>query len=1081
MKKFALRSVSLLLCAVIMLSGAVCAFAKEDRETYTGKLLMAVNTDYDLLDSDDGFYSFDLSKMMNKSGNNKAEEKTASGKSAPDVIDDIEIASPGEYEAYLKAHRNEPQALIHNEYNVGDTKKINIGYKDNDGNSTITVKCIYIGKDCTVWTKVFDDGSLYDTEEDAKETAEYFDSVHKAEEEVFGKNLIDTDGDGKFAIISYDVDDNENVGGYVTYRDLANTFGFVDKVFAPSMARKGNHMDCVYIHGLPTESTLVHEYQHYLFGCNEYFGKTNFDYFSSYESFVNEGFSECAEVIFSENKFSLYSPMQRAGEISLIRWKFDYNCYEISGAFCNYLRNRYAILTSDKSEDFAGKGFYLEYHSKRNKQNQLKSMEVFGDILYPADKYPELKSSEARAKQLLIDFWKAVLLREETGIHGFNGEDIVQGSYIEEELPAEAETLGAGMAKFYVTDYGKKADAVISSKSDNIYFEALDVGEICEITFDYNYVGAPEPERELFIFDDGYVSFPFAFRSGYNLAGWSENKDAKEADYTCLDTIEAVGDTVYYAVWKEWPVVEEGTEYGGDLLPEPISDGYAYFTPEETAYYTVIMKYWDVSVYEEDGYNRFEPCYEGYEYNREESEATYHLTGGEKYAINIFDYTRDPGSGNSFIFSIVRETGSFKLTFVTDGESFINPYEGKTEYYLPRSDGSFDKAFTGWSLKKDAETPDYQAGELLKLTEDTTLYAVYEPNTVITGDGEYKTGEDDNYITFSPESSGTYSITSSKGGMVWILDENHKLLGALSGSGEGVFAAGHKYYIDYYNSKSITVKKVSGKTETELKIVDREGNELYTDKGKAFYTVPDIELEDNYKGELSEFWGPAGETYESGDTVFVLNEAELATVMFMNYCHAGETWAVAGSEEEHITAFNKKDNRRYFFFDANEKGLYKIKAKGGLAYYEELPDSEDNILWNNTDDGCYVYIKNANKDIVIMLDPGVTEFTIEKIEGDKTVTFSAEGAANVPDPIVADGLAYIPGTVPEKDNEVFYGWLYTYTFRGEECSDLIAPDSIFLVCEDTVLTAEFTRLTLLERILNWILEHIFTPLLELLS
>ena len=1078
MKRFALRSVSLLLCAVIMLSGAVCAFAKEERETYTGKVLMAVNTDANYLFCDNGCYSFDLSNL-NKSVKGQTEEKNASGKSAPDVIDDIEIASPDEYEAYLKAHKNEPQALIHNEYKAGDTKKINISYKDNNGNSRITVKCICIGRDCTVWTQVFDDGSLYDTEEAAKEAADFYDSVHKAEEEVFGKNLIDTDGDGKFAIISYDIDHEENLGGYVIFRDLANTFGFIDKVFAPSDALIGNHMDCVYMHGLHNESTLVHEYQHYLFGCNEYFGKTNFDYISGAESFVNEGFSRCAEVIFADYNLWIGSAMERAGDISLIDWEFDYDCYTISGAFCNYLRNRYAILTNDKSEDFAGKDFYLEYHSRRNLMNQLNSMEIFGDLLYPADKYPELKSSEARAKQLLIDFWKAVLLREETGIHGFNGEDIVRGSYIEEELPAETETLGAGMAKFYVTDYGKKADAVIKSKSDNIYFEALDVEGICEITFDYNYEGAPEPERVFLLTDD--ETFPLEFRDGYNLIGWSENKDAKEADYTPYETIKAVNDTVYYAVWKEWPVVEEETEYGRDLFPETGYVYNAFFTPEETAYYSVIMRYCNVSVYEEDGYNRFEPCYEGYDYKGGKSEATYHLTGGKKYSISIYNYARSLDSDASFRFSIVRETGSFKLTFVTDGESFINPYEGKTEYYLPWAGGDFDKAFTGWSLKKDAETPDYKAGELLKLTEDTTLYAVYKPNTVITGDGEYKTGEDDYYIIFNPESSGTYSITCSESGTVWIKDENHKNIGEFSGSGEGVFAAGHKYYFEPDNIASFTVKKVSGKTETELKIVDRDGNELYTDKGKAFYTVPDIEPEDNYEGEFIEFWGPRGGAYESGDTVFVLNEAELTPEIFLNYCHAGETWVIAGSEGAYITAFNKKDNRRYFFFDADKKGLYRVKAKGGLAYYEELPDSEDNILWNNTDDGCYVYMKNVDEKIIIMLDPGVTEFTIEKIEGDKTVTFSADGASNVPDSIVTGGLAYIPGTVPDKDNEMFYGWLYTYTFRGEECNELIAPDSIFLVCEDTVLTAEFTRLTLLERILNWILEHIFTPLLELLS
>ena len=1084
MKKPIIRSVSVLLSALIVISCAATGFASGTGK-YTGKILMAVNTDYLLSDMSEGWYSFDVSGSTGKKAAGKP-GSSADCSGCGDVIDNVVAATPEEYERYIKTHGDEQQAVMSSEYHVGDTKKIYASYTDNDDNSFINIRCIYIGDACTVWTQVLSDGSLYDSEEDAKETAAHFDSVYKAEQAVFGKNTIGTDGDGKFAIISYNINYEAGVAGYVDYGDLVNKFGFIGRVLVGSDIFS-NHMDCVYMHGLPANSTLVHEYQHYLFGCNGYYGKTNYNYISGYEPFVNEGFSECAEIIFSENRLSIYGAMRCADEISLTRWVFNSYCYEISGAFCNYLRNRYAVLTNDTSGDFAGKGFYLEYHSRRTRETQIKSTEIFGDILYPADAYPELKTSADRAKQLIIDFWKAVLLREETGIYGFNGEDVIGGFFCEEKLPVYTEILMPGMAKFYEIDSGRTADAVVASSSENIYFEAFESVEGSgtaangNYTFDYNYENSPEPFTVTV--SPGYkLHFPDPYdydseiellplRPEYNFAGWAESSSAVKPDYQPYEAIDAPDCSVFYAVWNKRPVIEAETSYTTALFSGSY-DRLVSFTPAETGYYTVVSDTSGCVYSSEPEPGRLDEVYAGSSH-----EIVYYLTGGAEYYIRIWSsYGFDPDYEPSF--TINKPYRGYSLTFVTDNEAEYvpDPYFGKTEYILPRLyipyESYLDNQFVGWSLTEGAATPDYDAGDTLTLTEDTVLYAVHRPNPVLTGDCGFDVEYGKSMFTFIPPSDGTYEITT-EGDSVFVYDENGKNLGwlpELSGeqNNKGAFAGGHKYYIRALSDVvHFEIRRVSDEINTELVLADYNGNEVYRGSGKPYYTIPDKEPEDDYNGIFTEWEG----YYKAGDTVFVLNSRRL----FPNYswvrCEPGNTYGIED------TAFNKADNRRYFNLVVYEKGVYKITAKGGLAYYEQLPDSRDNLLFRNTDEGCFLF---TGKSVTVMLDPDVTEFTIEEITDLKTLTFSAEGASGVPAPVRACGFAVIPDVSPEKEGMRFGGWLYTYTFRGEEYSVLYDdPGERFFLPEDSTLTAIFTESSVssfFERLIEWIVTYIIDPI-----
>lgn len=473
----------------------------------------------------------------------------------------------------------------------------------------------------------------------------------------------------------------------------------------------------------------------------------------------------------------------------------------------------------------------------------------------------------------------------------------------------------------------------------------------------------------------------------------------------------------------------------------------------------------------ERGSDYIEPAYA--EDTEEYTEMIFSLTAGKEYRVKLYDVNPK--------LLIDKCADGFTLTFAPDDnfEEKIKPYVGKTEYILPEpcliEEKTFDIGFTGWSFNKDAKEPDRKAGEKIKLTSDAVLYAVYKPYTVITGDVIYTAEHEFDTIVFIPEKGGTYNV-KFEGENLLIFDENKKLLSdsfdecrerALA------FAEGHKYYLCLRSlGGSVSIKRITDKINTKFTLLDSEYNELYSDTGKAFYTVPDVKCRD-YSCPYN-FWfdDSAYEAYETGDTIYVLDEVNLIPILSGDYLEPGKTYTARDA------AFNVNDNRLFFFLDAEEKGVYRIKAKGGAAYYDSIYSQEGYYSdvsvpsYINTDEGCYIYVNDIFEEYIIMLDPDVTEFTIEKTDGPRTVTFSAEGAENVPEPIVSNGLAYIPGTVPKKKNHEFYAWEYTYTFRGEEITELVMPDSVFFAFEDTVLTAKFEFITAFENTLLSLLDRI---------
>ncbi len=1104
MKKIFVRAVSVILSVSIILSCAVFALAAGD-EKYTGKILMAVNTDYNYFTAKDGSYSVSSSGARQESNTSQAVEQPDIIPAANDVFGKINVASPAEYREYLRTHKDEPQAIISNDYKVGDTLdiiaimssgifdiqtgEINAEIDDEEllNKIYITIKCIYTDDDCTVWAQVRDDGTLCNTEAQARKAAEFYDSFHKEEEQVFGPNLIDTDGDGKFALIGYDYAENcSNVGGYFFSEDLTNEYGFVGNVFAP-VSLFSNNMDCVYFNSrcLGDRKTLVHEYQHYLFECNQFYGKTNFDYVPFEESYVTEGFSRCAEVIFGGYTVDDFNYAATLGDdISLAKWNSAsgtnlYYCYELGGAFFNYLRNRYAILTGDKSEDFAGKGLFLDFHSRRTFLTQFCSMEIFGEMLYPDDEYPGLKTKEAKARQLIIDFWKAVILNEDSGIYGFNGENIVYLSryyFVDDHLPKSKATLRPGMADICYIDSGKTAEVKIKDKTDNIYIEAIDSGYT--VTFDYNNPDDPYSETEYFFSSDEMtVDYCYWRRFGYYFSGWSEDKNADSPDYKPGDNLLIEKDMVLYGVWKEAPEVTAGRDYTPDDFENSTS---FMFIPEETGNYTftktnprISTGYHWLGLLDKDC-DGFSNIYSFYNEETGEVEETFSLIQGERYQILINDNSD---------FRIEKESVSYTLTFIADGEEY-DSFSGRTKYSFYASEYYLDGfTFCGWSADSSSENPEYIPGNYydIELSQDTVLYAIYKPCEVINGESTVNIerdydGQQTNYY-FIPESDGTYEFefTTREGENDWgyfgVFDEDGRYVGDIfSGTETGAFAGGLKYIIaPGTNIESFKIKKISDKTDTELSLID--GNKVYySDSGKPAYIIPENKPEEGYKG-VFDSW----RDYKAGDTVPVLRGKKVLESWFDKpYIYNEGTYNID------YAGYNKTDKRYYVLIPSYRENLFKITAKDGSVYFDPSVSGDWRVCFRETE-GCLLICPlddEYGNDVPVIFSKETTGFTVEIIDNPVTVTYSAEGATNIPEPEIIYGIGYITLEEPQKRNMEFIGWKLDYDYGdGTTFSTIYSPGDKIFADEDITLTALFARPSLIEKITSWF-ESLKTKLKE---
>ena len=332
---------------------------------------------------------------------------------------------------------------------------INSGKRERD----LDMVCLYVGTHCTVWGTTSDEKAVRLGSEQAAQIGVYFDKKFPTMEATFGGNFVDADGDGKVAIMCYDIDKNYKAdltfsgpytAGFFDMKDMArpgiNKDGekaayISSSEYKMSDAYPFNSMDCIRIdtypgmsdkYGAPMEniekcySTLFHEFQHMLnfsstlLHCED---KSTLEYHPM-DDFLNEAFSMAAEHLIcgsdsTASRIRRFNGSDYKPGSSLTTWTGSLNNYANSYLFGQYLRTRWKQGEHAKDKEL-GSDFYQKVYNacvdlvgEDGKQVRYdgNAMDVAADLL------------QTNAISLTIDFWTAVCLNQSNGVFGFAGED----------------------------------------------------------------------------------------------------------------------------------------------------------------------------------------------------------------------------------------------------------------------------------------------------------------------------------------------------------------------------------------------------------------------------------------------------------------------------------------------------------------------------------------------------------------------------------------------------------------------------------------------------------------------------------
>ena len=315
---------------------------------------------------------------------------------------------------------------------------INSGKRERD----LDMVCLYVGTHCTVWGTTSDEEAVRLGSEQAAQIGGYFDEKFPTMEATFGGDFVDADGDGKVAIMCYDIDENYEPGmtfsGPYTagFFDMKDMIGINNKIgsvsFGESAAYPYNGIDCIRIDTYPVMggtpdtlmkkvencySTLFHEFQHMLnfssslHHCEQ--RKTDNLYYM--DTFLNEAFSMAAEHLIcgsdsTVSRIRRFNGSDYKPGSPLTTWKGTLDNYANSYLFGQYLRTRYMQGGLGKETD--GSDFYQTAYSRCSGSGYKgNAMDVVADLL------------QTNAISLTVDFWTAVCLNQSNGVFGFAGED----------------------------------------------------------------------------------------------------------------------------------------------------------------------------------------------------------------------------------------------------------------------------------------------------------------------------------------------------------------------------------------------------------------------------------------------------------------------------------------------------------------------------------------------------------------------------------------------------------------------------------------------------------------------------------
>ena len=421
-------------------------------------------------------------------------------------------------------------------HKVGDEFKLKGAINGSERERDLDMVCLYVGEHCTVWGTTSDEEAVRLGEEQAAKIGIYFDKYFPTMEATFGGDFVDADGDGKVAIMCYDIDKNYKPGesfykqytaGFFDMKDMIGSDNKIGGVsFGESAAYPYNGIDCIRIDTYPVMgntpdtlmkrvencySTLFHEFQHMLnfssslHHCEQ--RKTDKLYYM--DTFLNEAFSMAAEHLicgsdstasrierFNGSKYSPGSP--------LTTWTGTLDNYSNSYLFGQYLRTRY--MQSGLANKTDGSDFYRTVYNwcvdptdlggnpiydENGKQVRYdgNAMDVAADLL------------QTNAISLTIDFWTAVCLNQSNGVFGFAGEDwadAIQMKTNDIRFGTSNDGIANSGAKLYTLDANKTYTITAATNCTLVAMSRLQPG-VCgtDITWEL------APDGALYIEGDG--------------------------------------------------------------------------------------------------------------------------------------------------------------------------------------------------------------------------------------------------------------------------------------------------------------------------------------------------------------------------------------------------------------------------------------------------------------------------------------------------------------------------------------------------------------------------------------------------
>lgn len=342
-------------------------------------------------------------------------------------------------------------------HKVGDEFKlkgaINGGVRERD----LDMVCLYVGEHCTVWGTTSDEGAVRLGSAQAAQIGEYFDEKFPTMEATFGGDFVDADGDGKVAIMCYDIDKNYKAGesfykqftaGFFDMKDMIGSDNKIGSVFfGESAAYPYNSMDCIRIDTYPLMgntpdtlmtrvencySTLFHEFQHMLnFSSalhNFEADKTGKVYIM--DTFLNEAFSMAAEHLVctsdsTAKRIERFNGSDYKPGSPLTTWNGTLDNYANSYLFGQYLRTRY--MQSRLGNETDGSDFYQTVYDWCVDPTDLNGKPIYDEngkqVRYDGNAMDVVADLlQTNAISLTIDFWTAVCLNQSNGVFGFAGE-----------------------------------------------------------------------------------------------------------------------------------------------------------------------------------------------------------------------------------------------------------------------------------------------------------------------------------------------------------------------------------------------------------------------------------------------------------------------------------------------------------------------------------------------------------------------------------------------------------------------------------------------------------------------------------